>query len=46
MREMLEIKRDVVTGDWGKFRNEELKDLYCCPDFGDQMKEIERKKLF
>jgi hypothetical protein len=29
---MLGIERDEVTGDWRKLRNEELYDLYCCPD--------------
>jgi hypothetical protein len=32
LREMLEVKSDVVKGDWRKQRNEELNDLYCRQD--------------
>ena len=28
----LGFKRDGVTGEWRKLRNEELKDLYCSPN--------------
>jgi hypothetical protein len=32
LRNMCGFKRLKVTGDWRKFHNEELQDLYCSPD--------------
>ena len=32
LREIFGAKRDKVTGEWRKLRNEELNDLYCSPD--------------
>jgi len=32
MRGMFGAKRDEVTGEWRKLRNEELNDLHCSPD--------------
>ena len=29
LREIFELKRDEVTGEWRKLHNEELNDLYC-----------------
>jgi hypothetical protein len=31
-RVLRKIKRDKVTGQWRKLRNEELHDLYCSPN--------------
>jgi len=31
MRGMFGAKRDEVTGEWRKLRNEELNDLHCSP---------------
>ena len=33
MRRICGPKRDEVTGEWRKVRNEELNDLYCSPMF-------------
>jgi hypothetical protein len=32
LRRIFGGKRDEVTGDWRKLRNEELNDLYCSPN--------------
>ena len=32
LRRIFGLKRDEVTGDWRKLRNEELNDLYCSPN--------------
>ena len=32
LRRMFGLKRDEVTGDWRKLRDEELNDLYSSPD--------------
>jgi hypothetical protein len=32
LREIFGPKRDEVTGEWRKLRNEELNDLYCSPN--------------
>jgi len=32
LRRLFGPKRDEVTGDWRKLRNEELNDLYCSPN--------------
>ena len=29
LREIFGVKKDEVTGEWRKLRNEELSDLYC-----------------
>ena len=31
-------KRDEVTGEWRKLRNEELNDLYCSPNITQVIK--------
>ena len=33
LRRIFGAKRDVVTGEWRKLRNEELNDLYCLQNF-------------
>jgi hypothetical protein len=33
LRRIFGLKRDEVTGEWRKLRNEELNDLYCSPHF-------------
>jgi len=33
LRRIFGPKRDEVTGEWRKLRNEELNDLYCSPNF-------------
>jgi len=38
LRKIFAPKRDEVTGEWGKLRNEELNDLYSSPNFlGDHI---------
>ena len=32
LRRIFGPKRDEVTGEWRKLRNEELTDLYCSPN--------------
>jgi hypothetical protein len=32
LRKIFGPKRDKVTGDWRKWHNEELHDLYCSPN--------------
>jgi hypothetical protein len=32
LRRIFGSKRDEVTGEWRKLRNEELNDLYCSPN--------------
>jgi len=32
LRRVFGLKRDEVTGEWRKFHNEELSDLYCSPN--------------
>ena len=32
LRRIFGPKRDEVTGEWRKLRNEELNDLYCSPN--------------
>jgi hypothetical protein len=32
LRRIFVVKRDGVTGEWGKLHNEELNDLYCSPN--------------
>ena len=32
LRRILGPKRDEITGEWRKLRNEELNDLYCSPN--------------
>jgi hypothetical protein len=32
LRRIFGAKRDEVTGEWRKLRNEELNDLYCSPN--------------
>jgi hypothetical protein len=32
LRGLFGAKRDGVTGEWRKLHNEELDDLYCCPN--------------
>jgi hypothetical protein len=32
LRRIFGAKRDEVTGDWRKLRDEELHGLYCSPD--------------
>ena len=32
LRRIFGLKRDEVTGEWGKLHNEELKDLHCSPN--------------
>ena len=31
-RRIFGLRRDEVTGEWGKLHNEELNDLYCSPN--------------
>jgi hypothetical protein len=32
LRRIFELKRDEVTVEWRRLHNEELVDLYCCPN--------------
>ena len=32
LREIFWAKREEVTGEWGRERNEQLYDLYCSPN--------------
>jgi len=32
LRVIFGVKKDEVTGEWRKLRNEELNDVYCSPD--------------
>jgi hypothetical protein len=38
LRRIFEPKRDEVTGEWSKLRNEELYNLYSSPDIIRQIK--------
>jgi hypothetical protein len=38
LRRILGPKRDEVTGEWTKLHNEELHNLYSCPDIIRQFK--------
>jgi hypothetical protein len=38
MRRIFGSKRDEVTGEWRKLRNEELNDLYCSPNIARVIK--------
>ena len=33
LRRIFGPRRDKITGEWRKLRNEELNDLYCSPNF-------------
>jgi hypothetical protein len=41
LRRIFGPKRDEVTGEWWKFHNEELHNLYSFPDIIRQVKAIE-----
>jgi len=38
LRRIFGLKRDEVTGEWRKLRNEELNDLYCSPNIVQMIK--------
>ena len=38
LRGIFGTKRDEVTGEWRRLRNEELNDLYCSPNIGRVIK--------
>jgi hypothetical protein len=38
LRKVCGHKRDEVTGEWRKLRNEQLCDLYCSPDIARVIK--------
>ena len=42
LRRIFGPKRDGVTGEWRKLRNEELNDLYCSPNI---VRMINREEL-
>ena len=40
LRGIYGLKRDEVTGEWIKLRNEELNHMYCSPNIGRMIKSI------
>jgi len=44
LRGIFGLKRDEVTGEWRKFHNEELNDLYCSPNIVRLIK-IEKNEM-